>query len=50
MCICQKFKEDGIMLATIFEMVEKILELSGVIDPAAGIVKDVFEMILGLFA
>ena len=38
------------MLATIFEMVEKILGLSGVIDPAAGIVKAVFEMILGLFA
>lgn len=38
------------MLATIFEMVEKILELSGVTDQADGIVKAVFEMILELFA
>lgn len=38
------------MLATIFEMVEKILELSGASDQAAGIVNAVFEMILKLFA
>lgn len=37
------------MLSAIFGMIEGILTHSGVTDPALGIVKSVFDGILGLF-